>query len=50
MDKYFENIAEKDKYIEKNDKEVYSPHKDVILLLSSWTNFLVTASSLICFT
>uniref|UniRef100_A0A6B0UP34 Uncharacterized protein n=1 Tax=Ixodes ricinus TaxID=34613 RepID=A0A6B0UP34_IXORI len=25
-------------------------HRDVMVLLSSWTNFLVTASSMICFT
>lgn len=26
------------------------PHKEVMELLSSWTNFRVTASSIICFT
>lgn len=28
----------------------YLPHKDIILLLSSWMNFFVTASSIICLT
>lgn len=28
----------------------YSPHSDIMLLLSSWMNFFVTASSIICFT
>ena len=35
---------------EKNKPKQHLPQKDIMWLLSAWTNFLVTASSIICFT
>ena len=32
------------------EARTHSPHREVTELLSSWTNFLVTASSMICLT